>query len=247
VLLVVAVGPGQTPQDSGPPQAPPGSTSPEVPIRDAVTADAADQRLWSGGRPAVVLNGTLPILTPEGRRQDRINREIAAEVAAWAEDRADEMRKYDLDIPRFDLETRIHFLDQHLYSVEIRITTSTPTSVHPLRRLQTFVYRLADGARLSLKSMFMPYGFTLREQIYGAIESEEIRRELEEEEARRSMTGEPAPPWLYRDFLVDDRGIVLVYPPCVLNVCAGDYVSVTIPYADLVGLIDPDGVAAPYL
>lgn len=211
------------------PTDPTSATSPVPPVMALKTRPSAVE---CGG---VRFEGEVATLTelPDGRVQDAINSDLTASLCDWGKERQREMEGYGLDLPGFGLGSIVHHLDHHLYSVEVRTATISDRQAHPAEGVLTFNYALADGARIELPDLFLPYEFTLAEAIAAAVGPDGYTA--------------AADALQFDAFLVDDRGIEFVFPPCRLDACAAGYISVSVPYPDLAGLVDPDGVAAPYL
>lgn len=150
----------------------------------------------------------------------------------WAHERQRESESFGSDLAGFSLESGIYHLDHHLFSVELRTATISEMQAHPAEEVLTFNYSLANGGRIELSDLFLPYDFALGGVIAGEAGSPGYAAQAEDNG--------------YDAFLVDDLGIEFVFPPCRLEACAAGYISVFVPYADLAGLIDPDGAAAPY-
>ncbi|HZM78521.1 MAG TPA: hypothetical protein VFC19_22570 [Candidatus Limnocylindrales bacterium] len=187
-----------------------------------------------------VLQGELPRLTglSNTRAQDSINADIESSLCTWAQQ---EMRLDDREnsgLTGFSMAYRVHYLDKHLVSIQVQTGTISRKQAHPAEHALTLNYLLADGARIERSKLFYPYDLTLDNLLTVASSPP---RYAEWVNLTRSDTVE------VDTFLIDNRGVVFVFDPCRLDACAAGYVSLPVPYANLTGLIDPQGAAAPYL
>ena len=190
-----------------------------------------------------VLQGELPMLTalPNPRAQDSINADIESSLCTWAQQ---EMRLGQPEISGltgFGVGYRVHYLDEHLVSIQVQTATISSKQAHPSQHALTLNYLLADGARIERSKIFYPYDITLNNLLTAASSPPRYAEWAEWADSEQSE------PFEVDTFVIDNHGIVFVFDPCALVACVAGYISLPVPYASLTGLIDPQGAAAPYL
>lgn len=202
-------------------------------------APAVQDAKPSAGECGRVLQGNLPALTKLSAAQveKAINADIEASVCEWAQERLREAKRYKSALNGFGVGYKIHYLDQYLVSMEVLTATISTLQAHPAQEVITFNYKLDDGMRIELSDVFYPYEFTLRNLLAAVGGPTEYA----------DWTDWEPEPVKFDAFLIDDHGVVFVFAPCRLDACIAGFTSIVAPYSKLTGLIDPRGVAEPYL
>lgn len=215
--------------------APVPETSPARVPRPAFDPTVERITLRPPGKPKPVVDYALTIPVLNGLADRDLERHLNADVRAFARRQVAKLtadtKRYDLGPMKLELTSRVVLLNRHVYSVEMRVITSSEMAAHPALDAFTRNYWLSDGGTVGLFDIFD--GYAVRDLV--------ARRILDDVDSSFGDVGRGALDDVVEKFTIAERGLRIVAPPCRITPCAADYATVLVEYSELRPFIDPDG------
>jgi hypothetical protein len=140
--------------------------------------------------------------------------------------------KYSLDSPWSDI-----------LSLKFDVDSYHDGAAHPFHYSRTFTFNLATGHQVNLDQLFLP-GTNYLQVLSNYCKTELAGRDIAFD---ASVTGADPLPENYRNWNISADGLVITFDEYQVAAYAAGPQIVTIPYAELQAMIDPNGPLSIYL
>jgi hypothetical protein len=239
-----------TPRLPPPTEPPLPTSSPEPIFTPTPEALLLDQTVFitteviseTNSAPLYTLHAETPVLqSSDDPRVTHFNAAVAAlvqeEVAAFKQAAPEA-----LDTPEgssFDLSFAIISPPGDLVSLQFRITGYSAGAAHPYHYTRTFNYQLSTGQELTLAQLFLPGADYLK------VIADYCRAELQQRLGDDFFVdGADPKPENYQNWNLSSEGLIITFDEYQVAPYAAGPQTVTIPYATLEGVVDPQGPVA---
>ena len=126
----------------------------------------------------------------------------------------------------------------NLISLKFEFYTYADGAAHPYSYTLTYTYNLQTGQEIAFEQLFLP-GSNYLELIASYCKNELSAREIGFDAT--FITGADPTPENYHNWNITPTGLLISFDPYQVAAYAAGPQTVTIPYAELSGLIDPGG------
>ncbi|HEU5161470.1 MAG TPA: DUF3298 domain-containing protein [Streptosporangiaceae bacterium] len=223
--------------------------------RQPGSAPAASPGATSAGRATVTMarfsppqarrytkfTATIPVLHDprDAHTAQLINSDLRAVIGASIKEHLKDEREVGFEPGTFAVRSIVRYFRFDLFSVEMRTTSTTPMSMQPAMDSITRNYWLADGRVITFDDLFLDdadHLWTIAHRIV-----EQIPRGIRFREHPEQLMSEVVDIVYDSNYLIADRGLRFVFPPCQIGPCTSGYIETIVSFRDLARVIDPEG------